>query len=146
MVRWQGRSLKKPSGGRIWARRRKRKRELGREFPEPTIGSRTLAQRRVRGGGKKYICYRVELANVSDPKSGLSKLTRVIKVLENPADAHFVRRDVLTLGALIETELGKAKVTSRPGQDGIVNAVLIEPRKPVEAGKPSDLLTPSPAR
>ena len=35
-------------------------------------------------------------------------------------------RGIITKGALIETELGKAIVTSRPGQDGVVNALLVE--------------------
>ena len=29
-------------------------------------------------------------------------------------------------GAVVETEIGKVKITSRPGQKGIVNGVLIE--------------------
>jgi len=33
---------------------------------------------------------------------------------------------LLTKGALIETEIGLARVTSRPGQDGVVNAVRVE--------------------
>ncbi|MEK6949175.1 MAG: 30S ribosomal protein S8e, partial [Nanoarchaeota archaeon] len=43
----------------------------------------------------------------------------------NPANRHFVRRNIMTKGAIIETEKGKARITSRPGQDGAVNAVLI---------------------
>jgi small subunit ribosomal protein S8e len=46
--------------------------------------------------------------------------------VENPANPHYVRRNIITKGAVIKTELGNAKVTSRPGQDGVVNAALIE--------------------
>ena len=37
-----------------------------------------------------------------------------------------VRRNILTKGAIIETDAGKAKITNRPGQEGTVNAVLVE--------------------
>ena len=134
--------MRKPSGGRIWARRKKRKRELGSEFLEPTLGPSRRVDRRARGGGEKIRFLGAELVNVSDPVTGGSELTKIIKVIENPADPHFVRRDVLTRGAVIQTELGKARVTSRPGQEGIVNAVLIEVRKPVEVEKPAGSETP----
>ena len=45
MAIWQGRSLKKPSGGRIILARKKRKRELGRE-PAFTGSVRTGKRRR----------------------------------------------------------------------------------------------------
>ncbi len=46
-------------------------------------------------------------------------------MLENAANRHYVRRDIITKGTIIQTKLGKARVTSRPAQDGTVNAVLI---------------------
>ena len=65
------------------------------------------------------------VANVFDPGTKKSFKVEIKTVLENPADSHFVRRNVITKGAVIDTEKGKAKVTSRPSQDGTVNAVLI---------------------
>jgi small subunit ribosomal protein S8e len=46
-------------------------------------------------------------------------------VKNNPANPFFARRNITTKGAVIETDIGDAIVTSRPGQDGIVNARLI---------------------
>ena len=138
MARWQGRSLRKPSGGRIWARRKKRRRELGSEFLGPTLGPRRRVKRRIRGGGERFRYSGVEVANVANPESGRAELTKIIRVFENPADPHFVRGNVLTRGAMIETELGKARVTSRPGREGIVNAVLIGARKPIGAEKSAE--------
>ena len=46
-------------------------------------------------------------------------------VVENKANKDFVRMNILTKGAIIETDLGKAKITSRPGQSGSINAILI---------------------
>lgn len=68
---------------------------------------------------------RCEYANVADPKSGVTRKARIITVKANPANPFFARRNITTKGAIIETELGDAVVTSRPGQNGIVNARLI---------------------
>jgi small subunit ribosomal protein S8e len=135
MARWQGRSLKKPSGGRIWVKRSKRKQEMGREFLEPKIGQKSVLKLRAFGGNKKLLLLSADVANVMDPKTGQAKKVKILTVVENPADPHFVRRNVLTRGAIIDTELGRARVTSRPGQSGAVDAVLIEPKK-VEVGSP----------
>ncbi len=128
MAKWQGRSLKKPSGGRIWASRNKRKREMGSEFIEPKIGKPKCIEMRSYGGGKKMNMLYGDTANVMDPKTGKAKKAKIVTVVQNPADMHFVRRNIMTRGAIIDTELGKAKVTSRPGQVGVIDAVLIEPK------------------
>jgi len=129
MAKWQGRSLKKPSGGRIWASRSKRKSEMGNEFIEPKIGKAKNIRMRTFGGGEKLRMLSTDIANVIDPSTGHATKTKIITVAQNPADIHYVRRNILTKGAIIETELGKARVTSRPGQVGVVDAVLIEPKK-----------------
>lgn len=126
MARWQGRSLKKPSGGRIKQARQKRKREMGRGFIEPRLGERKIARLRVTGRNVKIRLLSTNVANVTDPKTGKTTKTKIVGVLENTANRHFVRRNVLTKGAVINTELGKAKITSRPGQDGTINAILLE--------------------
>ena len=136
MVKWQGRSLKKPSGGRIWASRNKRKREMGREFIEPKIGQTKCIRMRTFGGGEKMNLLRTDIANVMDPKTGRAKKVKIITVVQNPADMHFVRRNIMTRGAIIDTELGKAKVTNRPGQVGTVDAVLIEPKAGTNPASP----------
>ncbi|MEM1689538.1 MAG: 30S ribosomal protein S8e [Candidatus Hadarchaeales archaeon] len=126
MVVWHGRSLKKPTGGIRRMSRKKRKREIGREFLEPTIGPRKLIKVRVRGGNYKLRLLSADYANVFDPRTGKASKVKIISVVENPANPHFSRRNILTKGAIIETEIGRARVTSRPGQNGVVNAILIE--------------------
>lgn len=128
MAKWQGRSLRKPSGGRIWPSRHKRKREMGSEFLEPKIGPKKTIKIRVLGGREKKKLLYTDVANVVDPKTGKAQKAKIITVVQNPADMHFIRRNILTRGAIIETELGKAKVTNRPGQVGTVEAVLVEPK------------------
>lgn len=141
MVRWQGRSRTKPSGGRIWARRKKRKREMGSESAETKVGAPKRVEQRVRGGRRKFRLLSGDVANVTDPETKQAKQAKILTVVENPADHHFVRRNVLTRGAVVETEIGKARITSRTGQVGIINAVLIEPRKvPEEKPAPKEKL------
>ena len=50
---------------------------------------------------------------------------KIKTIIENQANRNFVRRNIMNKGAIIDTEIGKAKITSRPGQDGTVNAILV---------------------
>ena len=68
----------------------------------------------------------VKNANVFNPKTGKVQLSKVVTVKSNPANPNYVQRNIITKGAIVQTELGVARVTSRPGQDGVVNAVLNE--------------------
>ena len=54
------------------------------------------------------------------------KKAKILKVLENPTNNDYQRRGVITKGAILETQDGKCKVVSRPGQDGAVNAILVQ--------------------
>ncbi len=137
MAKWQGRSLTKSTGGRIWARRKKRKREIGSEFVEAKLGPAKRVELRGGGGKKKLRILSTDIADVMDPKTKQTKKAKILTVVDNPANPHFVRRNVLTKGAIINTELGRARVTSRPGQTGIVSAVLIEAKEEPAAGTPA---------
>jgi small subunit ribosomal protein S8e len=68
---------------------------------------------------------RSNVACVTDPKTGTSKTAKIETVKENKANLHYTRRNIITKGAVIKTELGEAVVTNRPGQDGMINAVLL---------------------
>ncbi|WP_456398946.1 30S ribosomal protein S8e [Palaeococcus sp. (in: euryarchaeotes)] len=125
MTIWQGRSLKKPSGGKIILARKKRKRELGREPAMTRVADEDKKKIiRTYGGNRKVRLVEAAYANVFE--AGKGKKVKVLGVADNPANRQYIRRDIITKGAIIETEAGKAIVTSRPGQDGVVNAVLIK--------------------
>jgi small subunit ribosomal protein S8e len=124
MALWQKRSRRTRTGKLLRKSRKKRKRELGRDFIETKIAPGKKKFQRTYGGNRKIKLQRAEYANVIT-KEG-TKRTKIISVAENEANRHFVRRNIITKGALIETELGNAKVTSRPGQHGVINAVLQE--------------------
>ena len=125
-MQWHGRSQRKETGGRYRAARKKRKYELGRDPLLATIGDEELKKIRVRGGNYKIRVIATKYANVTNPKTGETKKVEIKDVLENSANPHYVRRDIITKGAIILTEIGKAKITSRPGQNGCINAILIE--------------------
>jgi small subunit ribosomal protein S8e len=123
---WHGHlHKKKPSGGRKRAYRRKRKFEHG-SFPVETIlGEPKLKTKKGRGKTAKTKVLNDKYAVVTDQKSGKTQKVEITRVARNPANIDYDRRGVITRGAVIETSLGLARVTSRPGQDGMINAVLV---------------------
>lgn len=123
---WQGRSKRKYTGKLYRRFRKKRKYELGREYIETLIGERKIKKIRVRGGNYKIRLFRDKYANVYIPSQKKVVKAEIRTVIENKAHIHFARRNVITKGAVIETSVGKAVVTNRPGQEGIINAVLVE--------------------
>jgi small subunit ribosomal protein S8e len=116
---------RKYTGGRKIAMRSRRKFELDRYPNEAVIGSNLEVIRRVRGDNRKMALKTVEFVNVSnyEKKTTRSKILRVIK---NTANKDYERRGVITKGTIIETELGLARVVSRPGQVGLINAIQLK--------------------
>lgn len=80
--------------------------------------------RRTKGGNKKIKLRFATYANVFDGKN--YKKVKILDVIENKAHPLYERRKIITKGAIIKTEIGLAKVTSRPSQHGVVNAILIQ--------------------
>ena len=126
MALWQGKSNRKPTGGRLVANRGKRKFEISREKQFTKIGEANLKQYRGAGGSVKVGILSAEYANVVDKKTNTVKKVKILKVKVNPTDPNYVQRNIMNKGATIETEIGDAVITSRPGQDGAINAVLLE--------------------
>jgi len=77
-----------------------------------------------RGGTEKVRAMQTDTATVATDDGTVA--ATIESVAENPANPNYARRNILTRGAVIETDAGRARVTSRPGQDGQVNAVLVE--------------------
>jgi small subunit ribosomal protein S8e len=63
---------------------------------------------------------------VFDPSTNKTVNAEIVRVTANPANREYERRGVITRGATIETDLGRARVTSKPSADGVVNAVLVK--------------------
>ena len=117
-------STSKISGGRRIALRTRRKFEINRYPNEPLVGEQKTVTRKVRGKNVKTAL--VSAGSVNLVVNSKVKKTKIIRVLENPTNNDYQRRGVITKGAIIETEDGKCKVVSRPGQDGVVNGILIK--------------------
>ncbi len=119
-----GRSLRKRTGGRRRPFRKTRKHELGGESTETQVGEATYKTVDARGGTRKIRSIAADTASVAT--DGEVVAADLEDVVENPSDPNYARRNIVTKGAIIETSEGRARVTSRPGQDGQVNAVLVE--------------------
>jgi small subunit ribosomal protein S8e len=124
-MRWQGKSIRKSTGGRIRPSRSPKKFEIGREAADTTIAPVRSKLISTLGGNEKVKLLRTDNACISDPVTGKTKKGKVETVVDNPANLNYIRRNIITKGAVIKTEFGEAKVTNRPGQDGIINAILI---------------------
>ena len=124
-MRWQGKIGRKLTGGKLILARGKRKFEIVREQSDTTIGEVRIKKVQVRGGREKVRMLRGNMVAVADPVTGMSKMVKIETAKENRANLHYMRRNILTKGAVIKTEIGDARITNRPGQDGIINAVLL---------------------
>jgi small subunit ribosomal protein S8e len=125
-MQWQAESVRKVSGGRRRPAQNKRRAEIGRAPVDTHIGEPRNRIIRTFGGNHVVVALRANVANVTNPKNGETKKVKIETVERNTANPNYVRRNLLTKGAVIRTELGSARITSRPGQDGVINALLLE--------------------
>ncbi len=115
---------KKTTGGKRKPYRSKRAFEAGGFAPETSLGVSFRTVRKVHGGILKTKLLSERYVNVTDPSENVTKKAEIIRVINNPVNAEYNRRKIMTKGALIETSLGEAVIKSRPGQSGVINAVL----------------------
>jgi len=115
----------KITGGRRIPLRIRRKYEINRYPNEALTGPQVTVTRNVRGKNSKTALKTIDFVNLALPDAKV-KRTKILKVLENPTSSDYKRRGIITKGAILETEDGKCKVVSRPGQQGIVNAILVK--------------------
>ncbi len=114
--------------GKITKARKKRKYATGREAVETTIGNDRKKKIKTKGGGDKLKLISTKYANIILENRGVK--CEILGLIESPAGRDYTRRNIITRGAILKMKTPqdkevKAKVTSRPGQDGILNAVLL---------------------
>ncbi|MCC6041000.1 MAG: 30S ribosomal protein S8e [Desulfurococcaceae archaeon] len=126
MSYYQGKDLQKPSGGvRGRHRKVKRKYELGSPPTLTRISNEEVRKiERVYGGGVKVRLKEAMYVNVALP-DGVIKRVKVVEVVETPENPQYAKSGIVSRGSLVKTELGLVKITSRPGQDGVLNGVLV---------------------
>ena len=115
----------KTTGGRRTPLRIRRKYETDRYPNEPGLDAQVTVTRRVRGNNRKTALKSIDFVNLSTGDSKVKK-TKILKVLENATNNDYQRRGIITKGAILETQEGKCRVVSKPGQTGIVNAILLK--------------------
>ena len=114
----------KITGGRRHVLRSRRKYEIDRFPNEALVGDQITITRKVRGKNIKAAIKTIDSVNLAiDSKV---KRVKIIKVLENATNNDYQRRGVISKGAILETEEGKCRVVSRPGQHGTVNAIFVK--------------------
>jgi small subunit ribosomal protein S8e len=123
-MKYQGRSTRKRTGGRLKPFRNKKRYQLGREPTETTVGEPRFRTIDARGNGEKVRALSTNVASVAI--DGETRTADIEDVVDNPANVNYVRRNIITKGAIIETSEGRARVTSRPGQNGQVDAVAVD--------------------
>jgi len=114
---------RKATGGKY--RRLKKKRLSGRQKESRIV---KLSEKKVKvirgmGGRKKLVAFAENSVNVI--VKGKAKKVEIKTVVETPSNTFLARQNILVKGAIIETELGKAKITNRPSQEGHVQAVIL---------------------
>ncbi|CAI8193524.1 MAG: Uncharacterised protein [Methanobacteriota archaeon] len=129
MAQWHGISRRKPSGARLKRPNRyrgKRRTEISSEKQFAFIDAdRQTKVYRKRSGNTTVRVLKENMINVSDG-SGKTQRVEMTNVVENGADPNYVRRNILTKGAIVETTLGRVRITSRPGMDGVICGVVID--------------------
>lgn len=117
---------RKISGGKYKRQRKKKKYELPGQKRIVKLKETKRKILRVQGGNKKVVLLGANTINVIDPKTKKSKVVKIKNVLETPSNRFLARQNVLTKGALVETEAGKVRITNRPSQEGNVQGILVE--------------------
>ena len=121
----EGLKTSKITGGRRHPLKTRQKFQTDRYPNEALMGDQETSTRKTRGNNSKTGLKTVSHVNlvISDAKI---KRSKIVKVLENQTNNDYQRRGVITKGAVLETEDGKCKVVSRPGQSGVINAILVK--------------------
>lgn len=120
---------RKISGGKYKKQRKKKLYERGRQTRIVKLGSVKRKKIRTRGGNEKTVLLTTDEANIVNKNTKKTQKTKIKNVLETPSNRFLARQNILMKGAIIETELGRAKVTNSPGQEGSVQAILIQEDK-----------------
>jgi small subunit ribosomal protein S8e len=115
---------RKISGGRYIRHRKKKLYELVGQKRTVKLGIEKRKAKRIKGGRKKIFLLKTNFINVQD--NGKAKKLEIKNVLETPSNRFLARQNIITKGTIVETELGKIKVTNRPTQEGVINGTLIK--------------------
>lgn len=118
---------RKISGGKYIARRKKKSYEIAGQRRIIKLAEEDKRKtQKTKGGNKKTVMLRAKSLNVLNKKTKKIERTEIKNVLETPSNRFLARQNIITKGTIVETPIGKAKITNRPTQEGVLNGVLIE--------------------
>jgi small subunit ribosomal protein S8e len=122
MVTNKGRKI---SGRKYRKQRKKKKYENAGQKRIVRVGNEKRKTQRTRGGNSKTYLLNAKFINVKLKNKKISR-AEIKSVIETPSNKFLARQNVLTKGAIIETSLGKVRITNRPSQEGFANGILLE--------------------
>ena len=115
---------KKISGGRYIQNRKKKSYERTGQKRVVKLGEEKKKSTRVMGGNKKIVLLSGKFVNVTSDKK--TKRVPIKNVIETPSNRFLARQNILTKGTIVETELGKVKITNRPTQESAINGIILK--------------------
>lgn len=115
---------RKVSGGRYIQFRKKKLNERSGQKRIVKLGETKRKVKKTKGGNKKVVLFGSNVINVKKDKKIIK--TKITNVLETPSNRFLARQNIITKGTIVETELGKVRVTNRPSQEGVINGILAE--------------------
>ena len=125
-IRTRGKTKKSGSGAKYIDYRKAKSYELATLPTLTKMGEQKIKVLRSRAGKTKRRVLEGNKLNLYNPKTKKYSIEMIETVVENPANAQYVRRNIIMKGTIVQTSKGKARITSRPGQTGFLNGVLVE--------------------
>ena len=124
-IRTRGKTNRSGSGARLIDYRKSKLYEIAGNPVMTNLKPNKIKTQRTQGGGIKARLLDANKINLYNSKTKKYEIADIDTVLENPANAQLVRRNIINRGAIVQTNKGKARITSRPGQSGYLNGVLV---------------------
>ncbi|MFC1682017.1 30S ribosomal protein S8e [Nanoarchaeota archaeon] len=115
---------RKITGGKYIKRRKTKSYERPGQKRVVKLGEEKRKTKRVAGGNIKTSLLKTKQVNIIS--KGKNQKTEIKNVLETPSNRFLARQNIITKGTIVETDLGKVKITNRPTQEGHLNGILIE--------------------
>lgn len=118
---------KKVSSGTGGSRRKNKDKKLihmGGVFTATKVSDKEEKRSGRTIGGKVKIKLKKASHVNARTKDGKMVKTKILGVLESH-NPEFVRQNIITKGTVLNTEIGKVRVTNRVGQDGSINGIAI---------------------
>jgi small subunit ribosomal protein S8e len=111
---------RKISGGKYIKRRKKKSRETAGQKRIVKLGETKRKTKVGLGKTKKTFLLKISSINVNGKKAEIKN------VIETPSNRFLARQNIITKGTIVETSLGKVKITNRPTQEAVLNGILIK--------------------